>query len=462
MQPSRAVTDARLADAPWLETTLRAGATALALDDDELSEYIELEADRQANRLAMVASCSIVDPSVLACLATPFVNVTAEGYPGRRYHAGCELVDRVEQLAIERAQKAFGARYANVQPHSATTANQTALAMLLHPGDRLLGMELKQGGHLTHGSKASFSGQYYSAVGYGVASDGHIDYAQVEALARECKPRLIICGATAYSRHVDFERFRAIADAVGAWLLADISHVAGLVIAGLHPSPIDHAHITTTCTHKQLFGPRGGLILLGRDAGGPGPNPQRTLAQELDRAVFPFSQGAPIVNAIAAKARALQLAMTPQFRQLAHRIAGNAEVLARQLAELGYSIVAGGTQNHIVLVDLTERGVSGLVAERALEECHIVVNKNAVPSDHRPTGITSGVRIGTNTLAYRGLGPAEMRTCALLIDDVLRHVVARDDRSYELAAEVRDRVRTRVGELCDHFPIPGYAQRRAR
>ncbi|HRC54897.1 MAG TPA: serine hydroxymethyltransferase, partial [Kofleriaceae bacterium] len=334
--------------------------------------------------------------------------------------------------------------------------NYTVLSGLLRPGDRVLGMDLSQGGHLTHGSKAAYAGQYFDAHGYGLRADGTIDYDGVARQARELSPRMIICGATAHPRAIDFARFRQIGDEVGALVLADISHVAGLVIAGLHPSPIDHAHITTTCMHKQLFGPRGGLILMGRDAHTSRSGEKRTLAQELDRAVFPFSQGAPIVNSIAAKARALALSMTPAFRLTAERIVSDAKALARELLELGYQVVSGGTDNHIVLVDLRGCAVSGLVAERALEECHIVVNKNAIPGDPRPTGVTSGIRLGTNTMAYRGLGRPEMAACARLIDRVLRGLTVRDDRSYELPVALRDEVRASVHALAERFPIPGY------
>lgn len=435
---------------------LATGVDRLGSEDPELLGLLDREISRQASTLSMVASSSVVDPSVLACQASAAVNVTAEGYPGRRYHAGCSVIDEVEALAVERAKAAFGARYVNVQPHTATTANHTVLSALLSPGDTLLGMELTQGGHLTHGSPAAFSGQYFHAVGYGLDEHGLIDYCQVAELAARHRPKVIICGATAYSRRIDFARFRAIADSVGAYLMADISHTAGLVAAGLHPSPIDHAHITTTCTHKQLFGPRGGLIMCGRDADAPAPRGSGTLADYLERAVFPFSQGAPVLNAIAAKARALARVRTAEFRALAERIMADARALADLLAARGYRVVSGGTDNHIVLLDLTATGMSGLVAERALDECHITVNKNRVPGDRRSAFVTSGLRLGTNSLARRGMTPADMMTCADLLDEVLCAVRPLGDKEYELSAVTRDRVIGEVARVCERHPLPCY------
>lgn len=442
------------------ETTLRAfadrGIDLLRQDDPELSRLFEAEYRRQMNTLVLVASCSVAHPSVLACENMVAVNVTAEGYPGKRYHAGCEVIDQIEQMAIDRARAAFQAQYANVQPHSATTANYIVLANLLRPGDTILGMELQFGGHLTHGAKVSFAGTYFRALGYGLDHDERIDYQQVARMAREFKPRLIICGATAYPRTVDFQRFREIADEVGAYLLADISHTAGLVIAGLHPSPIDHAHFTTTCTHKQLYGPRGGLILIGRDAETVGPDGKRTLAEMMQRAVFPFFQGAPILNSMAAKGRALANAMTPEFRALAGSIIENAQALASSFKDLDYRVISGGSDNHIVLIDVASRGVTGIIAEQALEECGIIVNKNRIPGDTRPALVSSGIRLGTNTAAYRRMGAAEMRQCAELIHRVLTALEVHGDQSYHLNGQVRDEVRDAVYRLCERFPIPTY------
>jgi len=384
-------------------------------------------------------------------------NVTAEGYPGARYHAGCRHVDELEQLAIDRAKQAFNAQYANVQPHSASTANQTVMAKLLQPHDTILGMELDAGGHLTHGSKASISGQYFNAIGYGVTPEGHINYAQVEALARTHKPKLIICGTTAYPRVVDFARFREIADKVGAWLLADITHIAGLVIAGEHPSSIDHAHVTTTCTHKQLYGPRGGLILMGRDwqTLGPGDVPLHKLMQS---GVFPFFQGAPLVNKIVAKARVLAMVMTPEFKALATRIVSSSRILAAALMKRHVAVVSGGSDNHIVVANvLSSFGVTGIVAQKALEECGIIVNKNRIPGDQKPIFVSSGIRLGTNSVAARGLDAGAMDECADLICRILSEVRSTGDREYELADEKKQAFGQQVRDICRRFPIPGYS-----
>lgn len=432
------------------------GAAVLEEEDPELSGMLEREYQRQATSLVLVASSSAVHPSVLACEATVPANVTAEGYPGRRFHAGCRHIDEIEQLAIDRARAAFGARYANVQPHSASLANEIVLFSLLKPGDTVLGMELRSGGHLTHGAPVSVSGTYFRAVGYGVDEDGLIDYERVARLAQEVRPKLIICGATAYPRTIDFRRFREIADDTGAFLLADITHVAGLVVAGLHPSPIDEAHFTTTCTHKQLYGPRGGLILMGHECDAPAPDGKRSLAELMQSAVFPLVQGAPIPNAIAAKARTLDRLLRPEFRALAERIVANARVLAARLVDRGYRVVSGGSDTHIVVVDVAAAGLTGVIAERALEDSAIVVNKNVIPGDRRGPAVTSGIRLGTNTVALRGLGPREMGECVELIDAVLTSVDVRGEAEYSLSPETRDRVRAAVRELCTRFPIPGY------
>jgi len=438
----------------YLADLARSGIEGLRATDPDLYRMLEAECRRQADSLVMVASCSVVDPTVLACQASPVVNVTAEGYPGRRFHAGCAHVDEIEQLAIDRACALFGARYANVQSHSASVANEMLLAALLRPGDPLLGMELRQGGHLTHGAPASMSGQFYDAHAYGLDADGLIDYDEVRALAHRVQPKVIICGATAYPRTVDFRRFREVADEVGALLIADISHIAGLVVASRHPSPIDHAHLTTTCTHKQLFGPRGALILSGRDWDRPANG--TTLANLVQRAIFPFFQGAPAVNTIAAKARALDWCASAEFTELAGRIADNARALADAFGELGHTVVSGGTDNHIVLLDLTPLGISGLVAEKALESAGIIVNKNHISADPRPSRVTSGLRLGTNTLAARGAQPADMTRCARLADRVLRSVQSIDDRDYVLDPHIRTEVVEEVVSLCRSWPLPGY------
>lgn len=433
------------------------GVDLLARDDGVLFDLLVRETRRQGDVLMMVASSSIADPSVLACGGMVTMNVSTEGYPGRRYHAGCGVVDEIENLAIERAKRAFGARYANVQPHSGTTANQIVMFSLLRPGDTILALELKAGGHLSHGSKAAASGNIYNAVYYGLDEAGFLDYDQAEALAERHQPKLIICGGSAYPRTLDFARFRAIADRVGAYLLADISHISGLVVAGEHPSPIDEAHFTTTSTYKQLFGPRGGLILMGRDFSAPAPRGRKgTLAQAMQRAVFPYFQGTPNLSGIAAKARALDVVSRPGFGSLARRIKSNAKTLAEGLNAAGYRVVTGGTDNHMVLFDVLSSGVSGYVAEKALETCGIVVNKNSIPGDKKSPMVTSGVRLGTNALAARGMGEAEMRECVRLMVRVLRGVEATGDKEYVLSERVSDEVLAGVKVLCDGFPMPRY------
>lgn len=392
---------------------------------------LDREARRQQETLSLVAASSHADPSVLACQASELVSLTAEGYPGARFHAGCEVADEVERLAIARACAAFGARWANVQPHSGTSANQVVMFGLLQPGDTILGMELSAGGHLSHGARASVSGRHFRAIGYGVGRDGRLDFDEIRRLAHEHRPRLLIAGASSYPRQIDFAAFRRIADEVGAWLLADISHVAGLVAAGLHPSPIDHAHVTSTSTYKQLGGPRGGLLLMGRDCD--------TLAERLQSALFPLTQGTPNLAAIAAKARALAIVATPRFRALAQRIVANARALAEALAA-DWTLVTGGTENHMVLVDLSRTALSGLEAERALEASGLIANRNRISGDGPRE---NGIRFGTNGVSQRGLEPADLRELAALIGEVLR------------AGREVPRVRARVAELCRLHPIPG-------
>jgi glycine hydroxymethyltransferase len=439
-----------------LQGFLCKGVESLAVNDPRLFSILEDEYQRQQNRLMMVASSSLVDPSVLACEASTPVNVTAEGYPGMRYHGGCENIDKIEQLAIDRAMHVFNARYANVQPHSATTANLAVIASLLKANDTILGMDLTSGGHLTHGSSVSFSGTYFNAIGYGLDTNGYIDYFQVEELARKFKPKLIICGTTAYSRVVDFKRFREISDWVGAYLLADISHIAGLVAAGLHPSPIDHAHVTTTCTHKQLFGPRGGLILIGKDFNTIMSQTKHTFAQHFQKAIFPFFQGAPVMNNIAAKARTFAIADTQEFKDVMGRVLQLSRILAATFAALGYKVVSGGTDTHIVLIDTSPLHISGFVIEKALEESYIIVNKNRVPGDKTPHSVTSGIRLGTNSLAMRGFTSECIKTCANLIHHVIQSIQPLGDKTYRLDTHLRDNIRQNVLDLCARFPIPSY------
>ena len=434
----------------------RLGIERLIQDDPVLYDLLEREYLRQANVLTMVAASSVADPSALACGGMTPMNVTAEGYPGARFHAGCVVIDEIEQLAIDRAKEAFGAQYANVQAHSATGANQIVMCSLLKPMDTLMGMGLDFGGHLTHGAKPSISGQYFNSVPYGVNDAGDIDYEQVHRLAKEFRPKLIICGTTAFPRIIDFKRFRDIADDVGAYVLADITHVAGLVVAGEHPSPIDHAHFTTTCTHKQLFGPRGGLILMGRDHDSPGPDGKRTLSGLMQSAVFPFFQGAPNLNVIAAKARGFAVVLQPEFKHLARRIVADAQMLAKCASEQGYKVITGGTDNHLVIIDVLSSGVTGVIAEKALEECNVIVNKNRIPGDKKSAVVTSGIRLGTNSLAFKEMGPDVMPQCADLVHRVLASVKPISDRRYELDKLVKRSVQADVQRLCQRFPTPLY------
>jgi glycine hydroxymethyltransferase len=435
-----------------LGAAVLAGADSLAACDPVLAGLLEREHGRQTSTLAMVASCGSADPSVLVCEAASVANTTTEGYPGARYHAGCEVVDEIERLAVDRARALFGARYANVQPASGSAANFAAYAALMRPGDTLLGLSLDAGGHLTHGAKVSLSGRYYRAVGYGVDADERLDYDQVRTLALAHRPTVIVCGASAYPRFVDYAHFRAIADEAGAFLLADISHVAGLVAAGLHPSPIEHAHVTTTSTYKQLFGPRGGLILCGKDAGMVLPGGTRTLADALQSAVFPSLQGTPSLGSIAAKARALDLADSAWFRDVALRIVEGAAAMAESFQALGNRVVTGGTDNHIVLLDVAARGVTGAAVERALEACGIIVNRNVIPGDTLGPRVTSGIRIGTNVLALRGMDAAEMSRGAGLVDEVLCALTA-GDAARGLPSATLTRVRAEVQRLCRAFPL---------
>jgi glycine hydroxymethyltransferase len=435
---------------------LAAGIERLQREDPQLFGLLEEEYRRQANVLTMVASSSIADPTALVCEAMPTMNVTAEGYPRARFHAGCAVIDQIEQLAIDRACAAFGARYANVQPMSATSANEVVMFSVLEPHDTLLGLELDFGGHLTHGSKASISGQVFKAFGYGLTRDERIDYEQAERLAKEHRPKLIICGTTAYPRQVDWARFRAIADEVGAYLLADITHIAGLVAAGLHPSPIDHAHFTTTCTHKQLYGGRGGLILIGKDFERVGPDGKRTLAEIIQKKVFPFFQGAPNQSAIAAKARGFAFVKTPEFQRIAKRVLELSRALAEAFLERGNRVITGGTDNHIVVVDVFRRGITGVNAEKALESCGIVVNKNRIPYDQNPPTVTSGIRLGTNGLAIRQMEASDMRECVELIDTVLGAVQQKSEREFRLDPALRARIEERVRQICQRRPIRTY------
>lgn len=432
---------------------LAQGIGTMRRDDPALYAILEREHDRQMNTLSLVASCGGTDPSVMAAVGSSIVNVTAEGYPGNRYHAGCEYVDQAERLAIHRAKQVFGASYVNVQPHCASFANHTVMQSVLLPGQAILGLALDQGGHLTHGAPMNLSGRLFQAHTYGLDSKGLIDYGQLRELALEHRPRLIVCGTTSYTRTIDFERIRSVADEAGALVLADITHIAGLVAAGLHPSSIEAAHFTTTCTFKQLYGPRGALIMMGRDADALSDDGKRTLAERIQSAVFPMMQGSPEVHTIAAKARALGRLLEPGFRDLAGRIRSNADALAAAMASRDYEVIGGGTDNHIVLFRV-RASIHGLLAQSALESCGILVNKNKIPGDRRGAQIASGVRLGTNTTALRGMGAAEMALSAKLIDTVLRNTVAGPDGEALVPEQVRADVNGAVRELCQRFPLP--------
>ncbi|MEX2479296.1 MAG: serine hydroxymethyltransferase [Gammaproteobacteria bacterium] len=408
----------------------------IASFDNELAQAIESEERRQETHVELIASENYVSPRVLEAAGTVLTNKYAEGYPGKRYYGGCEHVDEVERLAIARACKLFSADYANVQPHSGSQANGAAYLALLDAGDTILGMSLAHGGHLTHGAGVNFSGKTYHAVQYGIdTATGLIDYDQVAQLAREHRPRLIMTGFSAYSRVVDWARFRTIADEVGAYLVADIAHVAGLVAVGLYPSPLALADVTTTTTHKTLRGPRSGLILARHD---------EVIEKKLNSAVFPGLQGGPLMHIIAAKAVAFQEAMAPEFRTYQEQVLVNARVMAETFIARLYKVVSGGTDNHLFLVDLVDKGLTGKAADAALGAAHITVNKNAVPNDPQSPFVTSGIRIGSPAMTTRGLGADEARLLAGWMCDVLDAI--EDER-------VSMRVRGQVEELCGRFPV---------
>ncbi|MCL4485214.1 MAG: serine hydroxymethyltransferase [Nitrospirae bacterium] len=404
--------------------------------DPETYQAIMNEVKREQDRLILIASENYVSPSILEAVGSVMTNKYAEGYPGRRYYAGCEAVDQVEELAISRAKTLFGAEHVNVQPHSGSQANMAVYLAAIKPGDTLLGMNLAHGGHLTHGSQVSFSGHYYKSVFYGVdPMTGLIDYDGLRTQAREHRPRIIIAGASSYPRTIDFAPFRAIADEVGATLLVDMAHIAGLVAAGLHPSPFPVADFVTTSTHKTLRGPRGGMAFS-----------REPLAKALDKAVFPMMQGGPLMHVVAGKAVMLSEALAPSFRDYMARVLENCRVLARSLSEAGYSLLTGGTDNHLLLIDLRPQGLSGKEAEHYLSQAGIFVNKNAVPFDDKPPTITSGIRIGTPAATTRGLGPEEM----LQVGGWIRQAL--ESRGKE---EVLRRISGEVGDLLSRFPIYG-------
>ncbi len=407
--------------------------------DPVIAASIAREGKRQAEQIELIASENIVSQAVIDAQGSVLTNKYAEGYPGRRYYGGCEYVDEVEAEAIERLKQLFGCEYANVQPHSGAQANGAVKLALLSPGDTILGMSLDAGGHLTHGAKPAQSGKWFRPIQYGLTEAGLIDYDQVEELAKAEKPQMIIAGASAYSQKIDFARFRAIADEVGAWLLADMAHVAGLVATGLHPSPIGHAHVVTSTTHKTLRGPRGGVILTNDEA----------LAKKVNSAVFPGLQGGPLMHVIAGKAVAFGEALKPDFKEYMQRVVDSASALANVMMARGCDIVSGGTQNHLMLVDLRPIGVTGKDAEAALERAGFTCNKNSVPGDPQKPTVTSGIRLGTAAGCSRGFGPEEFKQIGHLIGNVLDSLAQSPDGDEAIEKETREKVRA----LCASHPI---------
>ncbi len=414
--------------------------TSLQDTDPLIAGAITLEQTRQADQIELIASENIVPLAVMQAQGSLLTNKYAEGYPGRRFYGGCEHVDTVESVAIERAKELFDAGFVNVQPHSGAQANGAVKLALINPGDAILGMSLDAGGHLTHGAKPALSGKWFRAIQYGVrADDARIDFDQVAQLAETEKPKLIIAGASAYSRQIDFAKFREIADSVGAWFLVDMAHIAGLVATGHHPSPLPHAHVVTTTTHKTLRGPRGGMILTN----------DKEIAKKINSAVFPGLQGGPLMHVIAGKAVALGAALKPEFKEYIQRVVDSAKALAEAMIERGCAIVSGGTDNHLMLVDLRPKGVKGNAAEAALERAGFTCNKNGVPGDPEKPTVTSGIRLGTPAGCSRGFGPDEFRQIGHMISDVLDALAANPEGD----APVESAARAKVSALCARFPI---------
>lgn len=414
---------------------MQKNTSSIAEFDPELWQAMRSEAERQEEHIELIASENYVSPRVLAAQGSVLTNKYAEGYPGKRYYGGCEFVDQAEQLAIDRAKELFGAAYANVQPHSGSQANAAVYMALLNPGDTILGMSLDHGGHLTHGSKVNFSGKLYHAVQYGVNEHGEIDYEQVVTLAREHKPKLIVAGFSAYSRIVDWQRFRAIADEVGAYLWADMAHVAGLVAVGLYPSPVPIADVVTTTTHKTLRGPRGGLILA---------NANPDIEKKLNSLIFPGTQGGPLMHIIAAKAVAFKEALQPEFKHYQQQVLNNARAMVEVFLTRGFKIVSSGTDNHLFLVDLVDKQMTGKEADTLLGQAGITVNKNSVPNDPQSPFVTSGIRLGTPAITTRGFKEPEVQQVAHWICDVL---ASKGDLA------VIQQVKQQAAELCARFPV---------
>ena len=398
-------------------------------EDKEIATAISEEIQRQDSHIELIASENFVSKAVMAAMGSPLTNKYAEGYPGHRYYGGCEFVDKVETLAIERAKKLFGCTYANVQPHSGSQANQAVQNALLQPGDTFMGMSLACGGHLSHGSPANISGNVYNCVSYGINDEGYLDYDEIEKIAMECKPKLIICGASAYARAIDFKRFREIADKVGAYLMADIAHIAGLVATGYHMSPIPYAHVTTATVHKTLRGPRGGLILSSEEF---------ATEHKLNKAVFPGMQGGPLEHVIAAKAICFKEALSPEYKEYVGQLVKNAKVLAQELVARGFNLVSGGTDNPLMLVDLQNKNITGKDAEHLLDAVNITCNKNAVPNDPQSPFVTSGIRLGTPAVTSRGMKEADMKIIAEAIDICISNPDGDHSRAISLVKMLTD------------------------
>jgi len=431
------LTAGKLASREWSDFF----SSGLGDSDPEVAGAIAREVDRQRNEIELIASENIVSRAVLEAAGSPLTNKYAEGYPGRRYYGGCQYVDEAETLAIERAKRLFDCRFANVQPHSGSQANQSVLLALAKPGDTILGLSLAAGGHLTHGAPPNLSGKWFKAVPYGVSrQDQRIDLDEVARLAREHKPRIIIAGGSAYPRVIDFARFRAIADEVGAILMVDMAHFAGLVAGGMHPSPLPHAHVVTTTTHKTLRGPRGGMVLTNDEA----------IAKKIDSAIFPGLQGGPLMHIIAAKAVAFGEALRPEFKNYARAVIDNCRAMGEVLREAGYDLVAGGTDTHLILVDLRPKKLTGNVAEKSLGRAHITCNKNGVPFDPEKPTVTSGIRLGAAAATTRGFGVAEFREVGRLIANVLDGLAANGEAGNETTER---RVKEQAIGLCERFPI---------
>lgn len=430
---------------------------ALKRSDEQVYRLVEAEYDRLQNTLQLIAAENQCSRAVLAALGHIVQNKTTEGFVGRRFHGGCEVVDSLEQLAIDRAKQVFGAQYANVQPHSGTSANQIVLTALLDSGDRILSLAMDQGGHVSHGAQVAFAGKFFEIEQYRVDPESFLlDYEAIAEQARRFRPKLLICGASAYARIIDFERFRTIADDVGAFLMADISHISGLIAAGVHPSPVDAAHFTTTSTYKP-GGPRGGLILMGRDAQMPFAVGGKTvpLCERIEKATFPGFQGTPCLNNVAAKGVFFREMLSDEYQSRQAKIIENAQVLADAFADLGYGVLTGGTDNHMFLVNVAHfrDGLTGLIAQHCLEDCGIIVNMNRLPYDSRSASVTSGMRLGTPIVTRNGMGQAQMEQIARLVDNVLRGVEIIDAKHYHLDNTLQSETRQYVRDLCVRFPL---------